>query len=245
MSADMTTPPMAATTDGVINHALNKSIAFRNSHAITGDNQSDSGIFGALGKFLAAFGSTEDTPIHVRAIPPKGSSGLHTVKLVTTRRRLTTDYDTQHGLLALNETHGLYFVVNEGGDSGRDITRFTAFFVENDEASIEDQQRLLDAAPVQPSIRVVTRKSVHAYWLIEGDCTADEWRIMQQRLIEYFDGDRAITDPSRVMRLPFFDHLSLNTESGVTQRKQVELCTLEPGRLHMLEQMRAAFPEVG
>jgi len=32
----------------------------------------------------------------------------------------------------------------------------------------------------------------------------------EKRLIQYFNGDRAIKNPSRVMRVPFFWHLTYN-----------------------------------
>lgn len=199
--------------------------------------------FSRLDSFLAAFGFAEDTSLYIRALPPKGAHDFKPVKLMTTRKQLNGDFYKQRDILYLNQTHGLYFVVNEGGDKGQDINRFTAFFVESDTASIDEQHRRLDAAPIQPSIRVMTKKSVHAYWLIKGNCTANDWRNMQRRLIDYFDGDRAINDLSRVMRLPFFDHLSINKETSETQRKQVELNAFEPQSLYTLEQMCAAFPE--
>ena len=48
--------------------------------------------------------------------------------------------------------------------------QFLSFFVENDDAPISDRHQALDGAPLPPSIRVETKKSIHAYWPIEGEC---------------------------------------------------------------------------
>lgn len=194
--------------------------------------------------FFAAFGYGKDALIHIRALAPKGGQKLPNVTRTITRKSLTQGATTLQDLESLNETHGLYFVVNEGGDSDADITRFAACFVESDTASISEQHSRLDAAPFLPSIRVETKKSVHAYFLIDGGCTAEEWRDVQRRLIAYFDGDRNIRNPSRVMRLPFFDHLSVSADSSEIERKPVALVEFQPERRYTLEQMCDAFPTV-
>jgi P4 family phage/plasmid primase-like protien len=194
--------------------------------------------------FFAAFGYGEDAPIRIRALAPKGGQKLPPVTRTITRKSLTQGTTILRDLEALNATHGLYFVVNEGGDNDADVTRFAASFVESDSASISEQHSRLDAAPLLPSIRVETKKSVHAYFLIDGDCTAEEWRDVQRRLIACFDGDRNISNPSRVMRLPFFNHLSVNAGSSEVERKSVVLISFQPERRYTLEQMRDAFPTV-
>ncbi|MCA1628025.1 MAG: phage/plasmid primase, P4 family [Acidobacteria bacterium] len=194
----------------------------------------------ALGSFFAAFGYAEDAPIHLRALAP---NGMPPVLRRLTRKQIVTDPAVQADLARLNEQRGLYFVVNEGGDKDKNITRFAAWFAEDDGRTIAEQHKRLDGAPLRPSIRIKTRKSVHAYWLVAGDCAAAEWCEMQHRLIAHFDGDKSIDNPSRVMRLPFFDHLSFDAETGQTERVQVELQYFDPTRHYTLEQMRAAFPE--
>jgi len=199
----------------------------------------------ALDSFFAAFGYAEDSPIRIRALAPKDrKEALPPVPRRLTRKQIAADADVQRDLLKLNETHGLYFVVNEGSDKDKDIARFTAWFAEDDERTITEQHARLDAAPLRPSVRVKTKKSVHAYWLIDGDCTAGEWENTQHRLISNLDGDGSIDNPSRVMRLPFFDHLSFDAETGETSLTPVELQYFEPTKRYTLEEMRAAFPEV-
>lgn len=195
-----------------------------------------------LTDFLSAFFPDETEPIHLRAFPPKGGSGA-AVKIATSRRQLSTDRNQQHKLKTLNKTSGLYFVVNSGGDTDDEINRVNAFFVEIDDVPIEEQHAIYDAAPILPSIRVQTRKSVHAYWLLRDTCDIEEWCAIQERLIDYFKSDSHIKNPSRLMRLPFFNHLSLD-ESGKLILKRVEMVEFDQDRRYTVEQMCVAFPTV-
>lgn len=195
--------------------------------------------------FLSAFFSDDNEPLHLRAFKPKGEPGTpHNcpLKFVTSRAELAGDRKLQGSLQGVNKTRGVYFVVNSGGDCDDDITRFNGWFAEDDTRSIAEQHARLDSAPIQPAIRVETRKSVHAYWPIGGPCSKVEWRDIQARLIGYFGGDPQIKNPSRVMRLPGFDHLHLNG-NGV-ERKKVTVHTFEPERRYTVVQMREAFPSL-
>src|SRR6201986_4807736 len=143
--------------------------------------------------FLSAFFPDEEEKICIRRIEPKGapkSDGRHNG--VITRRQLASSEATKRQLEKLSEQNGLYFLVNSGGHEDKDITRFNAFFIENDDLTMVEQHALLSAAPLPPSIRVETKKSVHAYWLIEGDCAEEEWRGVQGGLITFFNWDRGM-----------------------------------------------------
>lgn len=199
-----------------------------------------------LTDFLAAFFPDEDETICLRAFKAKDAPDApdnRPLVEVVTRRRLTTDGKLQDRMIAANKTRGWYFVVNTGGNADADITRFNAFFVEIDDMPLDEQHQRFNAAPIQPSIRLETRKSVHTYWLLEGDCTEAEWRDMQARLIAYFGGDEKIKNPARVMRLPYFNHVRYNVEASAHETKRVELAAFTPERRYTLIEMRAAFPE--
>lgn len=199
-----------------------------------------------LSDFLAAFFPDEDEAIYLRAFKAKGAPDApdnRPLVEVVTRRRLATDAELQSRMIAANKTRGWYFVGNAGGNADADITRFNAFFVEIDDLPLEEQHQRFDASSLQPSIRLETRKSVHAYWLIEGECTEAEWRDMQARLIAYFGGDEKIKNPARVMRLPYFNHLGYNAEAHTHETKRVELAAFAPERRYTPTAMRAAFPE--
>lgn len=114
-------------------------------------------------------------------------------------------------LTALNNAgHGIFVMVNEGdlkGRAARDVIRVRAHFVD------------LDGAPVEPLLEaeipphIVVESSLgrwHGYWRVD-DCPLNEFKDRQHALAERFDGDRAVCDLPRVMRLPGFFHLKSAT----------------------------------
>lgn len=120
---------------------------------------------------------------------------------------------------------GIFFVVNGGGHSDPEVKRKNgparAQFMEIDpddedlkrvergEVSLEDllarQLEEIAAFPLEPSIIVRTRKSLHVYWLLR-DGGIKRFRGLQQRLVQRFKSDRRIINESRVMRLYGFNH---------------------------------------
>ena len=144
---------------------------------------------------------------------PKDSK-IGAKSIATTRSSLLKGGFELQALHGTNKKQGVYFVVNSGGNSNKDITRYNAFFVESDTLTIAEQNEKLNSSPLPPSIRVETNKSVHAYWLINGVCNSQEWREIQKQLIDYFDGDKAIINLARVMRLPFFNHVRCDENAG-------------------------------
>lgn len=119
-------------------------------------------------------------------------------KLETTLSGLPGLIDT---LKKHNEKNrGIYFVVNFGGHEDSEITRINAQFMECDELPLDEQLKQIEAFPLEPSLIVKTRKSLHTYWLIkDGDVTA--FRRVQKRLVAQFHGDRSCVNESRVLRL--------------------------------------------
>jgi hypothetical protein len=63
----------------------------------------------------------------------------------------------------------------------------------------------LDTFPIPPSILVETRNGFHAYWLLKGDVSEDQFRDCQLRLAQFFNSDTQVCNPARAMRLPGFD----------------------------------------
>jgi P4 family phage/plasmid primase-like protien len=197
-----------------------------------------------LSSFLAAFYPDPYEPIHLRAFKPKAApKGFASAeKLIVTREGLEANQSLTDTLSKWNETRGIYFVVNAGGDTDANITRFNAFFNEADDVPIPEQHRRLDTAPLRPNIRVETKNSVHGYWLSAPGCTEADWCDIQARLIHHFGSDPKIKNSSRVMRLPRFDHLTYEEVDGALYRQSVELVDFAPQLRYTAEQMRAAFP---
>ena len=110
-------------------------------------------------------------------------------------------------LTALNNAgHGIFVMINAGdlkGRAARNVIRVRALFVDSDNGPI---QPLLDA-PIAPHIAVESSPGKgHGYFLVD-DCPLDKFKERQHALADRFNGDRAVCDVSRVMRLPGFFHL--------------------------------------
>lgn len=151
-----------------------------------------------LDDFLAAFFPDVNEPIHFRAFKTKDapeSTESRPRMMNYSRGDLARPGGGELSLQEANVNCGVYFAPNSGGTKDADIVRFNAVFVENDSSSIEDQHAALDSSPLPPSVRVVTKRSVHAYWLLSDGCTAEQWRKVQNALIGHFDGDPAIKNP--------------------------------------------------
>ncbi len=196
-------------------------------------------------EFLGAFFANENETINLRTFKAKDAPREIAVparKFEITRSNLPKATATQNELIELNENCGVYFVVNSGGNADAEINRYNAFFVENDNLPIEAQHEALDNAPTKPSIRVETKKSVHAYWLIDGDCSEEDWREIQAGLISYFDGDKQNKNPSRCMRVPYFDHVSFDGDKP--EYKAVKIVAFDSEKRFTVEEMKAEFPAV-
>ncbi len=200
-----------------------------------------------LDDFLSAFFSNEKEKIHFRAFKPKDApdtTGNRPQMLSKSREHLIKSGGVIE-LRKFNHLRGIYFAPNAGGNTDEEITRFNAVFVENDNLPIEEQHKALDECSLPTSIRVETKRSVHAYWLLRENCTKDEWRDVQNRLIVYFDGDKSIKNPSRVMRLPFFSHLTYDERAtGNYSYKPVQVVQFNPERRYSIFELKKAFPEV-
>jgi hypothetical protein len=102
------------------------------------------------------------------------------------------------------EGRGIYLVINDGGDSKREISACRAFFVEWDDRPIDWQLNAWrELGLPEPSLIVLSGgKSAHCYWLLEQPIAPQEWAPLQAELIAYAGGDPHCKDASRVMRLP-------------------------------------------
>lgn len=119
------------------------------------------------------------------------------------------DYELR-SLHALNEKDcGIFYVVNGGGQTdaaSKKNGKPRAQFIDFDDFPFEEQIEKLNGFPLEPSIIIKTRKSLHCYWLLDDGAQFDYWEEVQKRLIQYFGSDPVIKNPSRVMRLYGFEH---------------------------------------
>lgn len=131
---------------------------------------------------------------------------------------------------------GVFFTVNFGGHEDADITRINAQFVECDDLSFEEQFAKIETFPIEPSIIVKTRKSLHTYWLMKN-ADVGSFRKVQRQLIAQFHGDRACINESRVLRLPGFYHCK-------QEPVMVECVKFNPELRYTQKELSAALPEV-
>ena len=109
-------------------------------------------------------------------------------------------------LMAHNEANrGIFFVVNSGGNSDSKINKINAQFFECDTISLEEQLENISKFPLEPSIIVQTKKSLHVYFLIKNG-KVEKFRDIQKKLAKHFNGDGSCINESRVMRVPGFYH---------------------------------------
>ena len=66
------------------------------------------------------------------------------------------------------QNRGIFFVVNYGGQDDASITRVNAQFVEMDDKTFAEQERLINAFPLPPSMVIRTKKSYHTYWFMKN-----------------------------------------------------------------------------
>lgn len=126
-------------------------------------------------------------------------------------------------LKELNEKgYNIYYVVNSGGDKDENINKINAVYVDFDCGRDENK----DYHPLEivskykkekigvlnnsnlfcvPSYIVETRNGLHAYWLLKENISIDEFKSIQRQLIDLFESDKSVKNPSRVMRLPDYE----------------------------------------
>jgi hypothetical protein len=196
--------------------------------------------------FLSAL-YNENERVCLRALPgkhytddDKRAFNAYPDNFDTTIAKLRSSRSMQTKLRKLNEHHGIYFVVNSGGHEDEDITRYTSVFIDIDNCSnFAEQHAKLDAFSLPTSIRVEVRKSVHAYWLIDSDCSEQQWREIIARLIHHFDSDATCSNPSRILRIPNFNHIQKDLAP-----KRVICTKFEPTRRYKAQELLAHLPAV-
>jgi len=133
---------------------------------------------------------------------------------------------------------GIFFTVNQfpGGKRSKELCAgVNAWFSECDTLSIEQQMDMLLKCPLIPSMIVRSKKSLHAYWMAK-DGTEKNFVRIQQGLIKYFQGDPAMKDISRVLRIPGYYH------NKTAEPFMVEIIHVAEGLAYTEKEMMEAFP---
>jgi hypothetical protein len=97
---------------------------------------------------------------------------------------------------------GVFVVINHGGHSDAAVTKVRAVFADT------------DGAPLEPIVEALTPHCViatspgnfHVYWLVDNQFPLDQFKPIQRAIAHKFGADSAVSNLSRVMRLPGFTH---------------------------------------
>jgi KaiC/GvpD/RAD55 family RecA-like ATPase len=112
-----------------------------------------------------------------------------------------------------------------------------AWVVESDDLTKEQQWELILKSPLNPTFVIETSKSYHIYFLAKEQVEYNEERFTKivNGLIQFFSGDPACKDSSRVFRIPDFYH---NKKEPV----MVKLVHEDLSVKYTEEEMLKAFP---
>ena len=136
------------------------------------------------------------------------------------------------------ENHGVFYVVNGGGQKDKDVKKARAQFIDIDDCGFDEQIDRINNFPLEPSIIVKTKKSLHTYWLLAPEsCDVPKFKELQQRLIQQFKSDKTIKNPSRVMRLYGFEHRKADPV-------MVTLIKFDPDLKYTQEQLHEVLPKL-
>ena len=151
--------------------------------------------------FFNAFGLAANDPLFIRRIRDKEPRDAYNMTMTPAsldKNKASID--------ALNrEDFGIFFVVNGDGHKNGNQKHARAQFIDVDDFPLPEQVRRLQAFPLEPSVIVKTRRSLHSYWLLQ-DGDINRFEGIQRRLIKHFGSDPVIKDRARVMRVPGFEH---------------------------------------
>lgn len=136
---------------------------------------------------LSSIFAPNDT-VCFRVFDDKKNSTFHGAKLECKCRDYLKDMEPK--LREHNKKgRGVFFVVNYGGHTDKEITRINAQFVEMDDLSFDEQWKKVKSFPLPPSAVIRTRKSLHVYWFMRGNANVEHFNNIQKRLVEWFGGD--------------------------------------------------------
>jgi len=192
-----------------------------------------SGINVPTEEFLRPFFDLEEK-VRLRVFSDRPDSAFAGMKTESILEHIT---DITDNLKAHNEKgRGIYFVVNHGGHEDSAINRINAHFCEMDDVPLEEQLKRVWDFPLEPSLIVKTRKSLHCYWLMQH-AEVSRFRHIQKKLIAHFNADPACVNESRVFRLPGYYHCK-------EEPLLVECIKFSPEKRYTQEQLETVLPDL-
>lgn len=104
--------------------------------------------------------------------------------------------------------YGIFFTPNpcDGRLLTKNVISINWWFVDVDEGEKSEILNKIKKSPLYPTIIIETKRGYHAYWKAKN-ATKENFRRIEQGLIDYFGGDNAVKNPNRLMRCPNFYHM--------------------------------------
>ncbi|CAM0103074.1 DNA polymerase/primase [Vibrio phage 159E36-2a] len=153
-------------------------------------------------EFIAALTGSSTSPVTFQVFyDPKDGTTRPDLAVWFTA---TIDDSIEYLNWSQSQNCGVYMTVNGTDGIGREsenIVDFRTMFVDFDGMT----EPTWSLAPHLIQKRDDTHG--HAFWLIDGDVTADEWTVLQKHLSLYYSSDNQVIDPARVARVPGTLHL--------------------------------------
>lgn len=111
-------------------------------------------------------------------------------------------------LQSLNERGaGIFFTPNpcSGGRKMENVTSIDWIYVDMDEGTKKEMMAVIEKSPVFPDIITESKRSYHLYWKCHFE-NKEQFEEIVQGLIQFYDGDKAISSINEVLRFPNFYH---------------------------------------
>lgn len=141
---------------------------------------------------------------------------------------------------------GIYVTVNETDGTGRKVENITGvrtYYTDIDGIPTEEQKNAkaydLLVAPMPPSAIIKTRSGLHAYWYSTPGQPVDPeaFKHTIKGVADRFGGDARVSDISRVLRLPGYQHLK-----NPSDPYKVEVIWEDPGLVYTQDELQRAYP---
>jgi RecA-family ATPase len=168
-------------------------------------------------RFVAALTGSPDSPIRLRFIDDNKD---RKPKLKPDERFGTLDKLRGEIEAFQSQGYACFYLVNEtpaalshdGMAKDEDVTRVRAVFCDFDEGLP------LTGWHIQPSLIVVTSPGkAQALWLPDKEVPLDQFKQIEEQLLAHYpEADRAVKNPSRILRLPGSWHQKVDSEKGLT-----------------------------
>lgn len=153
---------------------------------------------------------------------PGSISGFVHDKHARTKRVVELRSPSLSQLKGLQEAgYGVFFTPNGIGEVRNpdgtllrwdgNVVSLNACFADFDSGSKASQMERIRSCPAEPSLIVESKRGYHAYWFLKDREVTPErlslWKRVQTSIAEKMEGDKACSNPSRLMRLPGYYHL--------------------------------------